>query len=56
LYIGDEKRDIEFCNKCGVDIIYVAWGLGIGENIDGLKVKAIVHKPEELLEYLTGEK
>jgi phosphoglycolate phosphatase len=52
LYIGDEKRDIEVCNKLGVDIIFVKWGFDAGEDISRYDVKAVVQTPEELIGYL----
>ena len=52
LYIGDEKRDVEVCNKCGVGIIFVKWGLGANEDLSGYKVKAVANTPAELTEYL----
>jgi len=52
LYIGDEKRDIEVCNKLGVDIIFVKWGFDGNEDISGYSVKAAVQTPDELTAYL----
>ena len=55
LYIGDEKRDVEVCNKCGVDIVFVKWGIGADEDLSGYKVKTVVMTPEELTRYLMDE-
>jgi len=56
LYIGDEKRDIEVCNKLGVDIIFVKWGFDGNEDISGYKIKASVQTPEELIKILISRK
>jgi phosphoglycolate phosphatase len=49
LYIGDEIRDIKACNKSGVDIAFVKWGLDGNEDISAFKPKFIISTPEELL-------
>ena len=49
LYIGDEIRDIKACQKAGVDIAFVTWGLDGGEELGGLKVKAVLTEPSELV-------
>ena len=56
VYIGDEKRDVETCNKCGTDSIYVTWGYGGDEDVSGYNVKAVVKSPAELFEVLITEK
>lgn len=49
LYVGDEVRDIEACQKCGVAIAWVSWGYDSAEAIHNVAPDYIVHKPEELL-------
>ena len=52
LYIGDEVRDIEGCQKAGVSIVSVAWGF----NEKGLLSKSnptyLIDYPEDLLKIL----
>ena len=55
VYIGDESRDIEACNRCGVDIIYACWGVGKLEDALGYKVLRVMETPEELSRYLIEE-
>ncbi len=50
LYVGDEIRDIEACQKANVDMAFVKWGLDGSEDIGKYKVKYIVNTPSELLE------
>jgi len=52
LYVSDEIRDIKACNKCGVDMVFVKWGIDAGEDITEFNVKATFNAPEELFEYL----
>jgi len=49
LYVGDEKRDVAACNKCGVDTVFVNWGIGTSEDIARYNVKAVVQTPGELI-------
>lgn len=53
LYIGDEVRDIEACNKCDMDIISVSWGLNSEEALRDAGAETIVASPSLLLEILT---
>jgi len=52
LYICDEKKDVEVCNACSIDVIFVNWGLDADEDLAGLKIKAVVHTPEELFSHI----
>jgi len=52
LYIGDEKRDTDVCNKLGVDVIFVRWGFDADEYVSGYRLKAALQTPEKLGEYL----
>ncbi|MEL7609388.1 MAG: HAD-IA family hydrolase [Bacillota bacterium] len=56
LYIGDEIRDIRACNKAGVDIAFVKWGMDSDEEIGGLHVKYIAETPSDLLVFLLGNR
>lgn len=48
LYIGDEVRDIESCQKIGLDILSVTWGLNDKESLQKAGGKTIDTR-EELL-------
>lgn len=52
LYIGDEIRDILACNKAGVDIAFVKWGVDSNEDIESFKVKYLAETPSDLLTFL----
>jgi phosphoglycolate phosphatase len=52
IYIGDEVRDIKACNKVGVDIIFVKWGLDQIHNGNDLKIAYAVSSPDEILSIL----
>jgi len=54
LYISDEVRDAAACARCGVDMIFVKWGIDANEDISGLNIKAAVGNPEELFALLTA--
>lgn len=41
LYVGDEVRDIEACQKVGLDIIAVTWGLNSREALQATGVKTV---------------
>ena len=52
LYIGDEVRDVKACQKIGLDIISVSWGLNNKEALYEAGSLAIVDSPSLLLETL----
>jgi len=57
LYVGDEVRDVHACQKLGVHMLGVTWGLNNEEALlkAGLPRECLIHKPSELLgrvEYL----
>lgn len=37
LYVGDETRDIQACQKAGIDIIAVKWGYNAPEALEAMK-------------------
>lgn len=41
LYVGDEVRDIEACQKVSLDIIAVTWGLNSKEALEATGVKTV---------------
>ena len=56
LYIGDEIRDVKACNRCGVDIAFVRWGLDAGASLEEFEVRYEVDTPKALAELLLGIK
>jgi len=52
LYVGDEIRDAEACGRCGVDMVFVKWGMDANEDLTGYNVKMVAHTPEDLTEYI----
>lgn len=52
LYVGDEVRDVEACQRIGLDIISVSWGLNSKEALQNSGHQIIVDQPSGLLEIL----
>lgn len=52
LYIGDELRDIKACNKAGIDVMFVRWGLDSKEDISHLNVVYTANTPTDILAFL----
>jgi len=52
LYIGDEVRDITACQKAGVDICSVSWGLNTEEILKKQQPTYLINDPDELLKLL----
>lgn len=49
VYVGDETRDIVACNKAGIDVIAVTWGLaGVGGFVK-TSPTVIIDSPKELV-------
>jgi phosphoglycolate phosphatase len=53
VYIGDEVRDIEACQKVGVPIISVTWGFNGKRILKKYKPDYLVDKPEEIISLIT---
>jgi phosphoglycolate phosphatase-like HAD superfamily hydrolase len=51
LYVGDEVRDVEACQKVGVKIIAVTWGLNSQEALEKAGAETVSTR-EALLEQL----
>ena len=49
IYVGDEMRDIEACNKIRLDCISVEWGLNTGSALKKFGAKWIVKKPQDII-------
>lgn len=56
LYIGDEVRDVEACQKIGLDIISVSWGLNSKEALIKARSLAVADTPSSLLDMLLRTK
>jgi phosphoglycolate phosphatase len=48
LYVGDELRDIEACNKIHVPCVAVTWGFEAQELLVSANPQYIIHEPEEI--------
>lgn len=55
LYVGDSEVDVETAKNAGVDAAYVSWGFRRPEDINLSEVRYIIHKPQELEEYIVTE-
>ncbi|MBO9130926.1 HAD-IA family hydrolase [Bacillus sp. 165] len=49
IYIGDEVRDIEACEKSGVPIIWAGWGYDAIELVQKKNPDYMAHSPQEVL-------
>ena len=49
LYIGDEVRDIEACQKSGIAIAAVTWGYNSKQSLQKKQPDYLVNKPEDLI-------
>jgi len=52
IYVGDELRDLEACQKSGVKMIGVSWGLNTTEILKKRGADFIVKKPSEILKII----
>lgn len=52
IYIGDEVRDWEACQKVGVKMIGVSWGFNDKKLLKQSGLKEIIDKPEELIDLI----
>ncbi len=50
LYIGDELRDVQACNKAGIDIAFANWGADADQDLSTLTVKCILKEPSDIIE------
>ncbi|HEU4679284.1 MAG TPA: HAD hydrolase-like protein, partial [Terrimicrobiaceae bacterium] len=49
LFVGDETRDIEACQKVGVRIVAVTWGYNSRRSLVAMKPDFIFDDPKELV-------
>lgn len=52
IYVGDEVRDIQSCQKVDISIISVAWGFNETGILEKHKPSYLIQHPEELLKIL----
>ncbi len=52
LYVGDTEVDYETGTRANVDTVLVDWGFRTAEELRALNPPILIHKPEELLQYL----
>lgn len=52
VYVGDEVRDIEACQRIGMPIISVAWGFNNPEILAAARPDHMAHSPKELMQIL----
>ncbi len=52
LYLGDEVRDVQGCQKAGIDVAAVTWGLNTEEILKEAKPTYLIKTPDELLTLL----
>lgn len=48
VYVGDEPRDITACNKAGIKVIGVTWGVGGREGLIATPPDWLIDTPEQL--------
>jgi phosphoglycolate phosphatase len=52
-YVGDDPRDIQAGRAAGMATLAAAWGyLGAGESVDTWGADAVIHSPNQLLNWL----
>jgi len=52
LYLGDEVRDVHSCQKAGIDVAAVTWGLNTEEILKDAKPTYLIKTPDDLLTLL----
>ncbi len=53
IYVGDEIRDFEACNKIKLDCVSVTWGLNSADALKKAGAVHIINHPKELAELLS---
>ncbi len=56
IYVGDEQRDIEACQKIGIKVISVLWGFDSLELLQKAKPDYIVSRPDEIVDIVAAIK
>ena len=52
LYVGDEIRDIQACQKVGIKIAAVTWGFNSKEGLIKYNPELLINTPQELLQFV----
>lgn len=52
VYVGDELRDIQACNKVNIPFMWVSWGIDGFDLVEKENPKYVAHKPVEITENL----
>lgn len=52
LYVGDEIRDIQACQKLSIPIISVTWGFNTKQALQQYHPDYVISSPEKLLDIL----
>lgn len=52
VFIGDSEVDFATGQNAGIDVIMVAWGFRTEERLKQIGADCIIHRPEELLNYI----
>ncbi len=55
VYIGDETRDITFCQKLGIPVIAVTYGFAHEELLTQKKPNFLAHSPSEIFDLISGQ-
>jgi phosphoglycolate phosphatase len=53
MYVGDEIRDIQACQKAGVKIIAVTWGFNSREGLEMHHPDFLIDRPSDILRIVT---
>jgi phosphoglycolate phosphatase len=52
IYVCDELRDIQACNRAGIKPVWVSWGFEREDAVKNARDFTIVHSPEELYVFI----
>lgn len=54
LYFGDQVRDVEACQKAGVQVAAVTWGFASEELLTSAKPDFLINQPSEIMDLLAN--
>lgn len=54
LYFGDQVRDVEACQRAGVQVAAVTWGFASEELLASVKPNYLLNHPSEIIDLLTN--
>lgn len=55
LYFGDQVRDVEACQKIGLDVCAVSWGFNTKEKLQESNPDYLIDKPSQVLDLIGGK-